>query len=384
MNMMKFDLQRFDNDFLTPVQVAREALMILKNNTVMPQLVSRDFDNEFAEEGDTVMVRRPANFEADTFDPTTGIKLQNAIEGRVPVKLDNILDVSFPITNKELTLDIRDFSQQLIVPAVNAIQQKVDESLCALYADVPYYVGTPGSTPSSVADITAIRKEMNDNKVPLDGRIAVLDTAADAKLLELDTINSMSSTGESEAIINARLGRKFGFDFYMDQNICKHENGDLSATAAMKLGAELKKDVNTATFTDVSLTGTIKRGTIFKIAGDTKPYVVTKDAEATSGSVTVSFYPAARQDFGVDSVITLVANHTASLAFHRNAFTMVSRPLAKPMGTADGSYAVISDSGLSLRVVFGYDINKKRDICSIDMLCGFKTMIPELACRVLG
>lgn len=63
---------------------------------------------------------------------------------------------------------------------------------------------------------------------------------------------------------------------------------------------------------------------------------------------------------------------------------MVSRPLAKPMGTADGSYAVISDSGLSLRVVFGYDINKKRDICSIDMLCGFKTMIPELACRVLG
>lgn len=384
MKNIKFDLQRFDNTFITPVQVAREALMVLKNNTVMPQLVSRDFDNDFAEVGDTVMVRRPATFEAKTFDPATGIEIQNATEGKVPVVLDNIMDVSFGITNKELTLDIRDFSQQLIVPAVNAIQQKVDEALCQLYADVPYYVGTPGSTPSSVAAITAIRKEMNDNKVPMDGRMAVLDTAADAKLLELDTFNSMSTTGETDAIINARLGRKFGFDFFMDQNICSHDNGDISSTAATKLSATVGKDINVATFTDTALTGTIKKGTIFTIAGDNRPYVVTKDATAASNAVTVTFYPAARQEFAANTVIALVANHAASMAFHRNAFSMVSRPLAKPMGTASESYAIISDGGLSLRVVFGYDINKKRDICSIDMLCGFKTMIPELACRLLG
>lgn len=37
---VRFDLQRFaDNEFLTPMHVAREALMVLKNNTVMSQLV---------------------------------------------------------------------------------------------------------------------------------------------------------------------------------------------------------------------------------------------------------------------------------------------------------------------------------------------------------
>ena len=169
-----------------------------------------------------------------------------------------------------------------------------------------------------------------------------------------------------------------------DRNICSHNNGDLSATASMKLSAAVNKDINVATFADTSLTGTIKKGTIFTIAGDSRPYVVTKDAAAASNAVTVTFYPAARQDFASNTAITLVANHAASMAFHRNAFSMVSRPLAKPMGTASESYAIISDSGLSLRVVFGYDINKKRDICSIDMLCGFKTMIPELACRLLG
>jgi hypothetical protein len=382
---VRFDLQRFaDNEFLTPMHVAREALMVLKNNTVMSQLVSRDYDNEFAEVGDTVMVRRPANFQVDLFDQTTGIKIQNAVEGKVPVILDSIFDVSFGITSKELSLDINDFSQQLIAPAVTSIEQAIDEKICRCYEDVPYFVGTPGNTPASVSAITSVRKEMNDNKVPMAGRMAVLDTAADAKLLELDAFNSVGHTGETSAIINAQLGRKFGFDFYMDQNICRHDNGNLSASPTMKLSAIVKKDANVATFTDGTLTGKIKKGTIFTLAGDSRPYVVTKDADAAGNSVTVSFYPAARQDFAANTVVTLVKDHTASMAFHRNAFTLVTRPLSKPLGVADSQYAIISDGGISLRVVFDYDIKLKRDICSIDLLCGVKTMIPELACRILG
>ena len=389
MNKHKFDLQRFDisgtdNNFLTPMQVAREALMVLKNNTVMAQLVSRDFEDEFARIGDTVMVRRPAHFDADLFDPKTGIKLQEVDEGRVPVVLDTIPDISFPISTKELTLDINNFSQQLIVPALSAIEQKVDEMLCGCYADIPYYVGTPGSTPGSVSAITSIRREMNDNKVPMAGRMAVLDAAADAKLLELDTFNSMSSTGETDAIINAQLGRKFGFDFYMDQNIRQHANGDISASSTMKLSAEVAKNVNKAIFTDASLTGDIKKGTIFKIAGDSRPYVVKEDAVASSNTINISFYPAARQTFPADSTIEIIADHTASMAFHRNAFSLVTRPLEKPLGVSSEQYAVINDNGLSVRVVFAYDVHKKMDICSIDMLCGVKTMIPELACRILG
>lgn len=385
MSKMKFDLQRFDgNTLITPMQVAREALMVLKANTVMAQLVNRDYDNEFADVGDTVMVRRPAHFKADLFDPSTGIKIQQVTEGKVPVVLDTIPDVSFAISNKELTLDIQDFSTQLVIPAMTAIEQKVDEMLCACYADVPYFVGTPGTAPATVSAITAIRKEMNDNKVPMAGRMAVLDAAADAKLLELDTFNSTGVTGSNEAIINAQLGRKFGFDFYMDQNICQHANGTLTKDATITLSAVVKKDVNTAVFKATALTGIIKKGTIFRLAGDSAPYVVTKDAEASSNTVSVTFYPAARQEFTADTAVTLVTDHAASMAFHRNAFSLVTRPLAKPMGISSEQYAIINDNGFSVRVVFSYDITKKRDICSIDMLCGVKTMIPELACRIVG
>lgn len=183
---------------------------------------------------------------------------------------------------------------QLVQPAVIALEQKIDENLCALFSDIPYYVGTPGSTPGSVGSITSIRKEMNDNKVPMMGRMAVLDSSADAKLLEFDTVNSLSNTGKTDAIINARRGRKFGLDFFMDQNIKRHTNGDPSAGATTKLAAAMTKNVNMATFADTALTGVIKKGTIFKIAGDDRPYVVKKDA-----------------------AFTVIGDHTANLAFHR-------------------------------------------------------------------
>lgn len=49
------------NTILTPNVIANEALMVLKNNLVMANLVHRDYENEFVKVGDTVTARRPAS-----------------------------------------------------------------------------------------------------------------------------------------------------------------------------------------------------------------------------------------------------------------------------------------------------------------------------------
>ena len=52
------------NTILTPDIIAREALMVLRNNAVMANLVHRDFSEEFvAGVGDKITVRKPAKFE---------------------------------------------------------------------------------------------------------------------------------------------------------------------------------------------------------------------------------------------------------------------------------------------------------------------------------
>ena len=60
------------------------------------------------------------------------------------------------------------------------------------------------------------------------------------------------------------------------------------------------------------------------------------------------------------------------VAFHRDAVTLVTRTLARPMGVAAEQFAVQSYKGLGLRIVRDYDITKKQDVISIDLLYGVK------------
>lgn len=371
------------NQLLTPNIIAKESLMVLENNMVLGNLIHKDFSQEFANVGDTITVRKPTTFVVNEFDGTS-ITIQDATETGVPVKMDKHLDLSFKVTSKDLSLNISDFSQQFISPAMRAFAQEVDSRIAGLYVDVPYITGTAGTAPASVGAITGIRKVMNDNKVPLAGRNLILDTAADAKLLEVENFSAVDKSGTSQALQEAQLGRKFGFDIYMDQNIKKHSKGSLTAGTALALNAAANPGDTQVILKDTggSLTGTVKKGDVLTIAGDSQSYVVTEDATAAGNLVSVKLYPALRVGAATSSAVTVVASHAANLAFHRNAFCMVSRQLALPMGNPNASY--INYNGLGLRVVFGYDMNTKTDIVSIDLLCGFKTLTPELAVRLLG
>ena len=96
------------NTFLTPDIIAGEALVVLENNLIMANLVHRDYSNEFVNVGGTITVRKPASFVANNF--TGSIIRQDATEGSVTVKIGRHRDVSFGVSSKEMTLDIREFS----------------------------------------------------------------------------------------------------------------------------------------------------------------------------------------------------------------------------------------------------------------------------------
>ena len=304
------------NTLLTPALIAQEALMQLENNLVLGNLVNKDYSNDFTgSSGDTITVRKPNTFKVKEFDEGTGIELQNVKESGVPVKLDTLLDISFPVTTKEMTLSISDFSQQFIVPAMQAFAQDIDSRLAKLMLEIPYHVGIAGSAPSAVASITALRKKMNDNKVPMAGRNLVLDTAADAKLLELDAFNRVDASGTDAAIRNAELGMKFG----------------------LKVADTIETGATTIAVTDSAIEGVIKKGTLLTVAGSSQQFVVTADATIASHSASVNVYPAVDAGIAQNSAITLVGNHTLNMAFHRNAFSLVSRQLARPMGLTNVS-----------------------------------------------
>lgn len=372
------------NTLLNPSIIAREALANLYAQTVMLPLVHRDYSNEFAKVGDTVTIRKPATFTAADFAAAGSISVQNATETSTSVVMDQHYDVSFSVTSSEMSLDITDFSSQFLQPAMEAHAQKIDQLLLALYTDCYATSGTAGTTPGTVADVLAVRQILNSANVPMTDRRFVINPAADAKVLAQEAFTNMqwNDQANADALNEAAIGRKFGFDFYTGQNVVTHSNGSIAHTGTFAANGAVAAAGTSLACDGTTVTGTWAKGSLFTVAGDTTVYMVTAAAVAASNAVTVSFLPATAAGFADNAVVTRIGAHAANLAFHKNAFAFVSRPLALPMGGVQAE--TVSYNGLGIRVVYDYNSTTKANIVSLDILFGLKTLDPLRAVRVLG
>ena len=362
------------NTLLTPSVIAKEALIALRANTVFARLVHRDFEPEFgAKVGDTITIRKPATYTANEFSST--ISVQATTETSTSVTLSKHLDVSAEVTAKDLTLSVQDFSVQIVTPAMQAIAQKIDQLVAYEFLNIAQYQDVT-ATPV-ISDLTALDMILNKAKAPMFDRRLVLGPVSKNAYLALANFTDAAQAGSVEALRNASLGRVFGFDSYMDQNIYSHAVGTCVAGNASGTAGDLFCSVAAATSG-----GTWTVGTVFTIAGDSTQYVVTKAATNTTTTLSkLELYPALKTSPSGAAMTIHAASTENNLAFHKNAFALVSRPLALPLGA---KFAAIEQfDGFGIRVVYDYDVTYKKDIMSFDILVGTKTLTPELAARLI-
>ncbi|MDD6882703.1 MAG: P22 phage major capsid protein family protein [Eubacteriales bacterium] len=369
------------NTILTIQEIARQALPRLTENLVFPNLVHKDFSEDFHSLGDTIFVRKPTVFTAEDFNAQTGVNYQDFDERGVEVTLDHIATVDACASAIESATSIEDLNRVFVEPAAAALAEKINTDGLALYKDIPYVVGTAGTTPSSLEDLANIRRSLNLRKAPTTDRKAVWDPEADAKFGQIPAVVNAEKSGSVEALREGSIGRVFGIDHYMSQGVANHVTGIISATA-VKVNGGVSAGANKLSLDATSLTGKFVPGDLISIGGVC--YTVTKEsAQAASNAIAdIEVYPAL-PDIADNTDVTLIGSHTANLAFHPMAFAYVTRPLINPDGQGVASY-VTSFNGLTLRVTKGYDQKYKRSIYSMDVLYGFKTIYPELAVRCLG
>ena len=375
------------NTFITVQEIARAVLPRLYENLVFPNLIHKDLSSDFVTgKGATIQVKKPVVLTATEFAEANGVTAQNVTEQSVTVTLDKIADVSVEFGALQMATNVAELNSLFIEPAAVALAQKINNDGLALYKDVIYTGGAAGTTPDGLDDLTTARKLLNSKNVPLSPRNALWDPEAEAKFLQLATFVEADKAGTTDALRNGSLGRLMGFENYMSQSVPDHKKGTLATAGTTGKYIFLKGAAAAATSVildsdDSTLTGTLVKGDIitFTLAGVVKNALVTELATAESNEITVKITPALT--IGDNAVVTILANHTANLCFHPLAFAYVSRPLEKPAGVE--SY-VVNFNGLSLRVVRSYDSKYKKDMLSMDVLYGYKTLYPELAVRYLG
>jgi len=374
------------NTILTLQEIARQALPQLIENLVFPNLCYRDFSEDFHDLGDTVKVRRPSVFTAEEFDAEAGVNYQDLSDDTVDVSLDHIATVDARASAIESATGIDDLNRVFIEPAAAALAEKINADGLKLYKDVAAHTGIAGETPKDLADLAAVRRMLNMNKVPSYGRAAVWDPEADTLLAQLPALVNAEKSGSSEALREGAIGRVYGMDNYMSQAVCRHTVGTaISEGCTLVLSAEAKPGENC-----LQLSGgagnTLVAGDILMIDGVS--YAVARDCAFAENAAEVYVVGGVKAGHASGAAVSYVGGngvneYTNNLAFHPMAFAYVTRPLINPDGQGVASY-VTNYNGISLRVTKGYDQKFKRSIYSMDVLYGFKTVYPELAVRALG
>ena len=403
---------------LTPSIIAKEALFQLENNLVMGNLVHRDYRREFVKIGETVTIRRPVKFVVT--DGATRSN-QDVEEGTTSITIDKRKHVSWNFSTQDLTLSIEEYSYRYVRPAMIVLANQVDRDVLELYKQVWNWVGTPGNTIDSFADLSAGPERLDEMAVPQDQRNAVMAPndawAMVSNLTGLSLEGPGSGNPSSEAYRSGSLGRVANLDNFMDQNVVRHTVGAHGGTPltngagqAVTYASTLLTGNQQSLITD-GWTGsiTLNEGDVFTLAGvnavnpvsklDTgiaQQFVLRADVTADGGGnatltispaiITSGPYQTVTADPGDGAAITYLGTastiYPQNMVFHPNAFALVNVPLEMPDSVQ--WKARETHKGLSVRLVKDYDIDNDVEIIRADILYGTNAIYPELATRISG
>ena len=401
------------NTLLTPTAVTREALRVLHQKLNFVGTINRSYDDRFAKSGakigDSLTIRKPNQYTVRT---GAALSSQDIAEQSVTLQVATQKGVDTTFTSDDLSLDIDDFSDRILQPAMAVLGANIESDVMNCYKDVALNVTDVGATVTT-ADIMTASKVLTDNLAPYDGRCLNLNTQDNMDLVEALAGRYNDATKVAQNYREGRVASNtFGFSDIMENSMWpQHTSGTDDGT-----GDYLVNDGGTIAEGSTSITtdtgaGTFLIGDIFYFAGvfevhpETKAtstrlreFVVT--ANSGTSATTINFSPALHSSGAKQNVSAMPANNAAlhknesdrstdigasadygvSLAYHKDAFVFATADLVLPTGVDFAAREVMD--GISMRIVRDYSISADTFITRLDVLYGYKTVRPELACRI--
>jgi guanyl-specific ribonuclease Sa len=389
--------------------ITRKSLEILENNLVITRNVNRQYDDSFAVEGakigSTLRIRLP---DRALVTDGAALQVQDDNEQFTTLTVSSQKHIGINFTSAELTMQLDDFAERVLKPRISQLASTVDADVANAYRLVGNSVGTPGTAPATALVLLQAQQKLNENAATMSPRYATVNPAANAAL-----VNGLSGFFNPTDVIsrqfkNGMMGEQvLGYEeVNMSQSIKVHTCGTRAATGSTTGAAVTAEGATTLTLT-VGSGLTINPGDVFTIAGCFAANPQTRESTGslfqfvaissstvtTTATVTVApIYSAAN---ALCTVVSLPANGQAvvfvgaasgsfpqNLVYHRDAIAFATADLLLPQGVDMASRAV--HNGISLRVVRQYDINNDRMPCRVDVLYGYNTIRPQMACRIFG
>jgi len=391
------------NTILTPTAVTREILRVLHQKLNFVGSIERQYDDSFAKSGakigTTLKIRKPNQYTVRTGKT---IQAQDTAEESVTLTVATQKGVDMTFSSAELTMELDDFSDRIIKPAVSVLAANIEYDAMSMFKDVGQSIWNGGSA-LTLAKVLAGKKKLNDSLAPMNDRTASLQTQESVDLVDSLKGLFQSSSNISQQYREGTMGHTAGFEFventlwpaftrgaedtaYVCNTSTGITSGSTSITVSAGSGAGSQGDV--FTIQDVYAVHPetkVSTGVLFQfvaaadfLTGATT--IVVYDAPVTSGAKQNVSLVSAGASKDLTFFGTLSTAVTTSLLYQKEAFAFATADLELPRGVHFAAREMID--GLSLRIVRAYDVNNDMFPCRLDILYGYETLRPQLACRL--
>lgn len=401
------------NVLATTSVVAKETLAILKNMLTFSKGVNTDWQDEFTsamdsgyEPGNTINIRKPPRY---TYRAGRVSVPQSTTTTTVPLTLSQGgCDIAFSF-NERTTFITNPRLQMALQAATATVANEIDRQGLDLARTATFNTvsvdatvfAQPTTQALALALFTNAGRLLDDNGAPRDGnRNVVLSPGLNAA-----SVQGLAGLFNNASMIGKQYGTglvvdSLGFNIGMDQNVARQTNG--AATATNINGAN---QIGSAIIVIAVAGGTLTKGTIITLpgvfgvnpqsrtsTGNLQRFVVTADALA--GATTINVSPALVVTGPFQNVTAspttatpyvIIGNasvsYDASIAYHRNAFTLAMVPMSRPTNLGP-KVSQMSDQGLTVKVTEFYDGVNDVSTMRLDVLFGWCATYPELSVKM--
>jgi hypothetical protein len=413
------------NTELTISMITNRGLIVLENNLTFANTVNKEYSDRYgvdgAKIGATLSLRKPVQFTIRSGPAMTPQSIQ---ETYVNLTLNSQEGVDFNFTTSELMLNIDDFEDRLLKPAIATVANKIDFDGLTLAQQVSNFAANavPGTTPNALLTYLNAQVALNNSAAPLDDqRSFCVNPIAEATIV--DALKGLFHDGKQleDQYLKGQMGTAAGGKWYMDQNVYVQTVGALGGTPIVSAGGQTGATV-TISGASNSIVNWLNLGDIVQFAGCyqtnpqnhnstgvLQPFVLTAPVTTSgTGTATLPISPAiiingAQQTvtasptnggtvyiYGLSTTSTpaestiALANSPQNMLYHRDAFTVACVDMYVPRNVEMGARASDKQVGFSIRILRNYDIYQDGLPCRLDVLYGWAAMRPQLACRIPG
>ena len=434
--MIQFTGLGGNTSIAVPDIIAGEALHWLRARTIFPHLAQHTYGKDFSGKiGDTVTVKRPYKVKGQS-----GRNISNVnplIDQTTEVKINKRHFVALDVVDEDATLNLVDYTDRYIKPSIAELATLYDEAGGETLNGFYHHAERTSSIGSdfSHALATTLQAVATEQAMPgaSDERFMVItpeDLAAITEWLP-KTVDNPHDSGMT--IRDVWADDWGGFRLYQSVHVPYVENAAAAGTPLLNLAGGYVGDmVPTDGWT--ASTKVLNAGQLIKIGraasgslnvksvlptgnrkstGRDATFVVVEDVTSnSSGAATIHIYPPVNDGTMTvvdpeDSTATITldayktvdakppnnapirivgtagSTYRQAVAFHKSGLEFVPVMLDMPKSAVFKSRMMDDQTGLSVRYLAGFDINKSSERDRLDILFGVKAVYPEVGVRAL-